>query len=57
VATCWLKLDAMKFNLPPEAYDNEPPPFLTTWRNVYISVLAWLALLIFAFYAFTRYFA
>ena len=47
----------MKFRLPPEAYDSEPPPMLGTWRNVYIVVLGWLALLILLFYAFTRYFA
>lgn len=47
----------MKFRLPPEAYDSEPPPALSSWRNVYIVVLAWLAFLILVFYAFTRYFA
>jgi hypothetical protein len=47
----------MTFRLPPEAYDSEPPPFLHKWRNVYALVLAWLALLILLFYAFTRYFA
>jgi hypothetical protein len=47
----------VKFRLPPEAYDSEPPPILRTWRNVYIFVLAWLALLIVFFYLFTRYFA
>ena len=47
----------MKFTLPPEAYDAEPPPVLRTWRNVYIFVLGWLVLLIAVFYAFTRYFA
>ena len=53
----WHKLVRVKFRLPPETYDSEPPPFLRTWRNVYIFVLAWLALLIGLFYAFTRYFA
>jgi hypothetical protein len=43
--------------LPPETYDNEPPPILGSWRNIYIAVLAWLAVLIGIFYAFTRYFA
>jgi hypothetical protein len=43
--------------LPAETYDTEPPPFLGTWSRVYILVLAWLALLIGLFYAFTRYFA
>jgi hypothetical protein len=47
----------MRFRLPPEAYDSEPPPFGGTWLNVYLMVLAWLALLILLFYAFTRYFA
>jgi hypothetical protein len=47
----------VKFRLPPEAYDSEPPPFLGTWGKVYAFVLAWLALLICLFYAFTRYFA
>jgi hypothetical protein len=47
----------VKFRLPPEAYDSEPPPFLTKWRNVYIVVLLWLTVLILLFYAFTRYFA
>jgi hypothetical protein len=47
----------MKFRLPPETYDSEPPPIMARWRNVYIFVLAWLGLLIGLFYAFTRYFA
>ncbi len=47
----------MRFRLPPEAYDSEPPPVLGSWRNVYILVLFWLVLLILLFYAFTRYFA
>ncbi len=32
-------------------------PFLGTWRRVYTAVLAWLALLIAAFYVFTRVFS
>ncbi len=36
---------------------DEPPPFLRTWRRVYIGVLLYLALLIAAFYLFTRAFA
>ena len=47
----------MKFRLPPETYDSEPPPFMGSWRNVYIFVLAWLTFLIVVFYLFTRYFA
>lgn len=35
---------------------EEPPPFLKTWRRVYLVVIAWLALLILLFYAFTRAF-
>jgi hypothetical protein len=53
----WNKLVQVKFRLPPETYDSEPPPILRTWRNVYIFVLGWLALLIVLFYLFTRYFA
>jgi hypothetical protein len=51
------KLVPVKFRLPPETYDAEPPPVLGSWRNVYIFVIAWLALLIVVFYFFTRYFA
>jgi hypothetical protein len=47
----------VKFRLPPETYDAEPPPFLGSWLNVYMFVLAWLALLIVLFWFFTRYFA
>ena len=46
----------MKFRLPSETYDSEPPPILGRWRNVYIAVMGWLAFLILVFYAFTRYF-
>lgn len=35
---------------------DEPPPFLGTWRRVYAAVVLWLAMLIFAFYLFTRAF-
>jgi hypothetical protein len=42
----------------PEAMrGGEPPPILGRWRNVNIVVLAWLAILIALFYAFTRYFS
>ena len=30
------------------------PPFLGTWRRVYVAVLIYLAAVIAAFYAFTR---
>lgn len=33
---------------------DEPPPFLGTWRRVYAGVLIYLALIILAFYLFTR---
>ena len=36
---------------------DEPPPFLGTWRKVYIAILIYLALIITSFYAFTRAFA
>jgi hypothetical protein len=36
---------------------DEPPPFLGSWRRVYTVVLVYLAFLIVAFYAFTRAFA
>ena len=32
--------------LPIETYDSEPPPILGSWRNVYITVIAWLAFLV-----------
>ena len=35
----WNKLVPVKFRLPPETYDSEPPPVLGSWRNVYIFVL------------------
>lgn len=36
---------------------EEPPPFLGTWRRVYLGVIGWLTLLILIFYAFARRFA
>ena len=36
---------------------EEPPPFLGSWRRVYLAVIAWLAFLILLFYAFSRRFA
>jgi hypothetical protein len=36
---------------------DEPPPFLGSWRRVYAAVLLYLALIIAAFYTFTRAFA
>lgn len=36
---------------------DEPPPFLGTWRRVYIAVLCYAAVLISLFYLFARAFA
>jgi hypothetical protein len=36
---------------------DEPPPFLGSWRRVYIGVLLYLAALVALFYLFTRAFA
>lgn len=36
---------------------DQPPPFLATWRRLYMAVIAYLAVLILLFYAFTRAFA
>lgn len=33
---------------------DEPPPFVGTWKRVYIAVLVYLVLLIFVFYLFSR---
>ena len=40
----------------PHAIEDEPPPILGQWRRIYLVVLVYLALLIFAFYVFTRVF-
>jgi hypothetical protein len=34
--------------------DDEPPPFLGSWRRIYIATLIYLALVITAFYVFTK---
>jgi hypothetical protein len=36
---------------------EEPPPFLGSWRRVYLAVIAWLLFLIAIFYLFARGFA
>jgi len=36
---------------------DEPPPFLGTWRHVYIFVLCYLVCLIVGFYLFSRAYA
>jgi hypothetical protein len=37
--------------------NDEPPPFLVSWRRVYTAVLVYLGCLIAAFYVFTRAFS
>lgn len=37
--------------------DNEPPPFLGSWRNLYAGVIIILMLIIIAVYAFSRFFS
>lgn len=37
------------------AQETEPPPFLGSWRNVYLFVLAELAVLVALFYAVARW--
>jgi hypothetical protein len=49
----------MKVNLPDSITRpvlDEPPPFLGSWRNVYIAVLLYTALLICGLYVFTKVF-
>jgi hypothetical protein len=36
---------------------EEPPPFLGSWRRVYVAVIAWLAVLIILFHLFARAFS
>jgi hypothetical protein len=36
---------------------DEPPPFLGSWRRVYVMVVCYLGVLIGLFYLFTRRFA
>jgi hypothetical protein len=36
---------------------DEPPPFLGSWKNVYIAVLIYLVVIIVSFYVFMRAFA
>ena len=35
---------------------DEPPPFLGSWRRVYVAVIIYVAVLIAVFYAFTKAF-
>jgi hypothetical protein len=39
---------------PPELREEEPPPVLGSWRNIYALVLGTLAVLVFVFWAITR---
>ena len=36
---------------------DDPPPFLSSWRNVYTAILVYLVLVIVSFYVFTRVFS
>jgi hypothetical protein len=38
----------------PRDVPDEPPPFLGSWRRVYLAIVLYLAGLISLFYAFTR---
>jgi hypothetical protein len=38
----------------PHPVPDEPPPFLGTWKRVYIAVLAYLGVIIAASYLFAR---
>jgi hypothetical protein len=40
--------------IPQKEMADEPPPFLGSWRNVYVFVLVYLAVVITSFYIFTR---
>jgi hypothetical protein len=37
-----------------QEFPDEPPPFLGTWRRIYVGVLIYLVVIISAFYLFTR---
>jgi hypothetical protein len=41
--------------IPERNPETEPPPLLSSWRNVYALVVAVLAVLIALFYALTRW--
>jgi hypothetical protein len=41
--------------MPGSDYTHDgPPPFLGTWKRIYVAILIYLAGVIFAFYLFTR---
>jgi hypothetical protein len=39
---------------PSRQVPDDPPPFLGSWRRVYIAVIVYLALVILGFFLFTR---
>lgn len=47
-----------KLPIMPEPRDvpDEPPPFLGTWRRVYLAIVVYLVALISVFYLFTRHY-
>ncbi len=38
----------------PEPHEDDAPPFLGSWRRIYIATLIYLAAIISVFYLFTR---
>jgi hypothetical protein len=38
-------------------HEKELPPFVKTWKQFYLMLVAWLLILIAVFYGFTTYFA
>lgn len=44
-------------SIPTKDAPDEPPPFLGTWRRVYIAIVLYLATLIVLFYLFTKAYA
>ena len=38
----------------PRDVPDEPPPFLGSWKRVYIAILLYLGAIIFGFWVFTR---
>ena len=44
-------------NPPPHPTNNEPPPFLGSWRNMYVAVIALLVITMIAVYIFSRLFS
>lgn len=41
----------------PRGTDDEPPPFLGSWRNLYAGVIIILVFIIIGVYAFSRFFS